>query len=293
MHYNVEAAGVWVECIRLRKPVIHNDYKSLPAPRRKGLPAGHAEVVRELVVPVYRGNRVVSILGIGNKSSDYNERDVEVVSYLADVVWEIVKRKQAEENLQQAHEHLSLQLAEIEQLKDELQEQAIRDPLTGLFNRRYLDETITREIKRAERENDSLSVIIADIDHFKLTNDTHGHQTGDKFLTKIASLMMTNARISDIVCRYGGEEFLLVMPGTDLASAVKRAEEMRQLCAGIIIPHEGNELSVTLSFGVATYPVHGENADVITVKADKALYSSKARGRNCVTAWNFDSHAEI
>ena len=99
MHYNIDQAGVWVDCVRQRKPVIHNDYAALP--HRKGLPDGHAEVVRELVVPILRQEQVVSILGVGNKPTDYDDKDVELVAYIADVVWEIVRRKRAEEKLKQ------------------------------------------------------------------------------------------------------------------------------------------------------------------------------------------------
>ena len=206
------------------------------------------------------------------------------------IVWygvqiDITERKQNEKLLEKANEQLRVDMKKIEQLKEELHEQAIHDPLTGLYNRRYLNETLAREITRVERENNSLSVIMSDIDHFKMINDTYGHQVGDKFLVEIASLMKKHTRDSDIVCRYGGEEFLLVFPGTALASAARRAEEIRQQCAEIIIQHEGIDLNVTMSLGVATYPTHGKEAEEIIIKVDKALYQSKQSGRNRVTAW--------
>ena len=206
------------------------------------------------------------------------------------IVWygvqiDITERKQNEKLLEKANEQLRVDMKKIEQLKEELHEQAIHDPLTGLYNRRYLNETLAREITRVERENNSLSVIMSDIDHFKMINDTYGHPVGDKFLMEIASLMKKHTRDSDIVCRYGGEEFLLVFPGTALASAARRAEEIRQQCAEIIIQHEGIDLNVTMSLGVATYPTHGKEAEEIIIKVDKALYQSKQSGRNRVTAW--------
>jgi two-component system sensor histidine kinase/response regulator len=109
MHYSIDEAGVWVDCVRARKPVIHNDYKSLP--HKKGMPAGHAEVVRELVVPILREDRVVAILGVGNKSVDYTEKDGEIVAYLADVAWEITIRKRAEESLRVEKENLNAIMA--------------------------------------------------------------------------------------------------------------------------------------------------------------------------------------
>jgi len=198
---------------------------------------------------------------------------------------DITERKRAEAALLRANEELRLQVAEIEQLQAVLREQSLRDPLTGLYNRRYLTETLTREIARAERDHDHLSVIISDIDYFKKINDMYGHQVGDKLLIEVASLIRKNARSSDIVCRYGGEEFLLVMPGSPVNTAARRAEEIRQICADFVLHHDGQDLKITMSFGVATYPTHGHEAEDVIIKADKALYQSKHSGRNRVTIW--------
>lgn len=206
--------------------------------------------------------------------------------HIQSVVRDISQRKETENALRTANEQLSLQVAEVGRLQAELQEQALRDPLTGLYNRRYLSETLEREVARAWRENGHLSIVVSDIDHFKDINDTHGHQVGDRFLVEIASLLKRLTRPTDIVCRYGGEEFLLILPGANTASARQRAEEIRHRCAEIIIHHEGIDLSVSISLGVATYPDHGDTADEIIIKADKALYYSKAAGRNCVTEWS-------
>jgi diguanylate cyclase (GGDEF)-like protein/PAS domain S-box-containing protein len=205
--------------------------------------------------------------------------------HVQSVVRDITQRKQAEDALKRANEELKLRVAEVQQLQDELRELAIRDHLTGLFNRRYLNETLVREIARAEREKDPLSVIMTDIDHFKMINDTYGHPVGDKFLVEVASLMRSHARGSDIVCRYGGEEFLLVLPGTPMDIARKRAEEIRKKCSEIVIWHEEKDLKITMSFGLAIYPIHGKDAEEIIIKADKALYHSKHTGRNRVTVW--------
>jgi diguanylate cyclase (GGDEF)-like protein/PAS domain S-box-containing protein len=284
LHYPIDQAGIWVDCVIQRKPVIHNDYASLH--HRKGLPDGHVPLIRELVVPILREERVVSILGVGNKPSEYNQGDIEIVSFLADVTWEIIQRKRAEEGFRQANEQLSRQLLEIEQLQTELKEQALRDPLTGLYNRRYLKETMTHELARCEREQTSLSVVIMDVDHFKKINDTYGHQAGDHFLEVIAALLNRHTRGSDFACRYGGEEFLLLLPGTTLQSAAKRAEELRLMCAETSIHLENKKLAITLSLGVASFPLHGSTPDEILIKADRALYGSKRDGRNRVTVWD-------
>jgi diguanylate cyclase (GGDEF)-like protein len=283
LHYAIDQAGVWVDCVHQRAPVIHNDYAGLP--HRKGLPEGHPAVIRELVVPILREEQVVSILGVGNKPSEYREGDVDAVSFIADVTWEVAQRKRAEEGLRNANEQLSKQLDEIEQLQAELKEQALRDPLTGLYNRRYLAEMLGRELVRCKRDESSLSVVIMDVDHFKNINDTYGHQVGDEFLKAMANLINIHTRGSDFACRYGGEEFLLLMPSTDLAAAARRAEDLRTKWMETVVSFENMTLSTTISLGVSSYPLHGSTPDEILIKADRALYQSKHNGRNRTTVW--------
>ncbi len=269
MSYDLDQAGVWVDCVRQREPVIHNNYVALP--HRKGFPEGHAEVVRELVVPTMRDGRVVSVLGVGNKPSDYDEKDAEFVSYIADIVWVLVERKRAEEKI------LLLQA--------ELQEQAIRDPLTGLYNRRYLNESIGRELARAEREGYPVSFVILDIDHFKKVNDTLGHDIGDIVLQDLAAQLTEQTRASDIVFRYGGEEFLLVFPNSSTEATCQIAERLRLSFQTSILLSVYQEVPVTLSLGVATFPIHAVTMKELLTAADRAMYTAKARGRNCVAVW--------
>jgi len=171
----------------------------------------------------------------------------------------------------------------VRQRTEELHQQAIRDPLTGLFNRRYLDETLPREIHRALRERSSLAVAMLDLDHFKNFNDKWGHEAGDAVLLGVAETLLDGLRASDIACRYGGEELLVVMPGADADEAVKRicaiACEVRNLGARVM----GRELPpVTFSAGVATLPEHGDNAEILVRAADRALYMAKETGRDRV-----------
>lgn len=198
---------------------------------------------------------------------------------------DITERKLNERLLMQANQELQSHVKKIEQLRMELQEQAIHDPLTGLYNRRYLAEYLAHELKRAERENIPISLLLMDVDHFKSINDSYGHKTGDKFLIAIAEVLQNNSRGSDIACRYGGEEFILVLPGTDIQIAYDRAEQFRLQCAQIKIQYEKVEISITVSAGIATYPDHAEMAEDLILKADKALYHSKQHGRNRVTIW--------
>jgi len=245
-------------------------------------------------VPIKIGDEIIGVLEVVTTNSPriFSQDDVKILTRFALLAALVLNNAQ----LLDATEHevaerkkneaiLQKHVAEIEQLQAELREQALRDPLTGLHNRRYLSETLQREIEKSKREKKALSIIVSDIDHFKMINDVYGHQAGDKFLVEIGTLMKDNARSSDIICRYGGEEFLMVMPGTSLESAVKRAEEILHKCTNIIIAHEGQALKVAMSLGVATYPDHGQEAEEIIFKADKALYKSKKNGRNQVSAW--------
>lgn len=169
-------------------------------------------------------------------------------------------------------------------LQEKLREQSTHDALTGLYNRRYLDETLDRELIAAERHGHPLSVIIADLDHFKAVNDHHGHLAGDEALRVFGALMKRHARASDIYCRYGGEEFLLVLPQMTLDTAVERAELLRNAMMATAIPFGAALITVTASFGVATFPGDGQSGDVLIAAADRALYVAKAGGRNRVSS---------
>jgi diguanylate cyclase (GGDEF)-like protein len=177
-------------------------------------------------------------------------------------------------------ENLALALANLK-LRETLQNQAIRDPLTGLYNRRYLEETMDRELHRSQRLKAHLGVVMMDLDHFKDFNDTYGHGAGDCLLTALAGVLTTGIRTEDIVCRYGGEEFLLVMPGAPLAATMERAENLRQAVKALQIQYHDRFLkSPTLSLGVAIFPDHGGTAAEIIAAADAALYRAKQAGRD-------------
>jgi len=171
---------------------------------------------------------------------------------------------------------------EVLALQERLKEQSIRDALTGLYNRRYLEETLARELNSAERLHHPLSVVIADVDHFKSVNDRYGHPTGDDVLRRVSKALKRHCRGSDIACRYGGEEFLLVLPGMGEDTAWQRAEQLRQNIADIRMTYEAHHLQVTASFGVASFPIHGATGSELILNADKALYQAKSNGRNQV-----------
>lgn len=168
--------------------------------------------------------------------------------------------------------------------EEELLFQAIRDPLTGLFNRRYLEESLEREIAKSKRHKTPLGLIMLDIDHFKVFNDTYGHLAGDVVLTNLSDVLVTYSRREDIACRYGGEEFVLVLPGTSVGVAKHRAEELRNIVESRkSVKYEKEKLpSVTISLGVAVLPEHGTSREKLLAVADEALYSAKNAGRNKV-----------
>lgn len=169
-------------------------------------------------------------------------------------------------------------------LRAALRSQSIKDPLTGLYNRRYLEETMQREELRARREGVPVSLVMVDLDRFKALNDEHGHQAGDLVLKRVGGELAHGIRGEDIACRYGGEEFTLVLPGATLDDAVARAERLRAAVESLGIPAGGQELRVTASFGVANFPSHGNDWQRVLELADAALYQAKREGRNRVVA---------
>jgi diguanylate cyclase (GGDEF)-like protein/PAS domain S-box-containing protein len=402
-HHQIADAGVWADCMRTGKPVVHNDFQKLSG--RKGYPDDHVNLIRHASVPLFDGNKVRIVLGVANKTTDYNKTDVLLMCLVGDqlvrflhgkqlenavikakkqydqfvknisfgifraqttpeksiyfeyvnqqfcemisltpkeiykdaksvfnvihpedlesflslnrevlenrklFVWEgrgvidgsirwlrvearpekilndeiiwlgvvtdTTEQNQAERALRDANSLLENRVAEIEQLQGKLREQAIRDYLTGLFNRRYLDETIEREIARAKRDRSQLSVVMIDIDHFKSINDTYGHEAGDTVLIELGMLLMKNSRASDIACRHGGDEFVIVMPNASPEDALKRADEWRQIFERKRFTSNERRFATTLSMGIASYPLHASSPKGLFQAADQALYQSK------------------
>ncbi|HBB15558.1 MAG TPA: hypothetical protein DCZ97_00630 [Syntrophus sp. (in: bacteria)] len=179
-------------------------------------------------------------------------------------------------------EHVSLALSNMK-LRETLHNLSIRDPLTGLFNRRYMEESLERELLKARRYSRPLGVIMIDIDHFKRFNDTYGHEAGDQILRELGIFLQNHIRLTDIPCRYGGEEFTLILPEADITFTQQRAEQIRIGAAALRVSIQGQTLAeITISQGVAVFPGNGESGEELLRAADEALYRAKQQGRNHV-----------
>jgi diguanylate cyclase (GGDEF)-like protein len=199
------------------------------------------------------------------------------------VMRDVTDNHQVQRGLAEANTALRHQVETIEELRAELQEQATRDPLTGLFNRRYLDETLAREMARADRESYPISLALIDVDHFKNVNDTFGHPAGDAMLNAIGRFLTSEVRAGDVCCRYGGEEFVVIMPNATLLAAEARAEKWRAGCSRLRVPGSTGEAQITISVGVATSHDDDLDAASILAAADGALYAAKRSGRDRVS----------
>jgi diguanylate cyclase (GGDEF)-like protein/PAS domain S-box-containing protein len=271
-----------IQVIRTRMPLIESDistaYLSLQnGNQTKNMNRGW------MGVPMIIGDRVIGMLAFDKNVPDFYTQEqsqfalafaaqagiaIENARLYSDAQKELMEKIEAEEKLLK--------------LQKELEEQAIRDSLTGLYNRRFLDETLTRELSRAERDKYSVSVVMLDLDHFKNFNDSYGHDVGDLMLKQLGKLLTSQVRAGDIACRYGGEEFVVVMPKASLSVARQRANDWRIKFESLAVEHEGEVLNATLSAGVAVFPLHGTTGDEVIRRADQAMYEAKNAGRNQV-----------
>jgi diguanylate cyclase (GGDEF)-like protein/PAS domain S-box-containing protein len=206
----------------------------------------------------------------------------------------ISRRVEAKQRLaNMTADNLALALVSLK-LREALEIQSIRDPLTQLYNRRYMEETLDREFSRCFRAATELGLIMLDIDHFKSYNDVHGHDAGDLVLVEFTKMVNEKLRGVDVACRYGGEEFMLILPGAPLHVLEKRAELIHDDLTQLKINHQGSILkNVTVSIGISCYPLHAESPEALIKAADVALYEAKETGRNkTVVAGSLNSRAE-
>jgi diguanylate cyclase (GGDEF)-like protein/PAS domain S-box-containing protein len=249
------------DCWALRRAQIHG-----AMPSNSGLKCQHvgSSIPYDyLCVPMIAGGEMMGLMHIEfQEPGKNNNRTQELASIVA--------------------EHLSLSLTNLK-LRESLRAQSIRDPLTELFNRRFMEESLERELHQAARTQKPVSIIMLDIDHFKHLNDTYGHDAGDEVLKELGKLIKRHIRGGDIACRFGGEEFILILPNASLELAKKRAEDIRKMVESLNLEYDHQPVGmVTVSLGIATYPNHGANMEAVLRKADEALYQAKDSGRNRV-----------
>ena len=266
LHYPIEEAGIWADSARQRKTVVHNDYQAIPDEVKGGLPEGHFPLYRHMSVPVFDQDKLVAMIGVGNKEEAYLENDVEMAEILVDILWSVLLQRKAHEILEKY---------------------SFEDGLTGIANRRRFNEIILDEWNRARRNNCELALVMIDIDFFKRYNDTLGHSQGDICLIEVArALQKSFRRAGEVVARYGGEEFVVVIPNTTPEKAKQSAEFACRAIEAAGIPHPDSDISeyITVSIGVANaLPKDDEYQKLIEV-ADKNLYTAKEKGRNQVVA---------
>jgi diguanylate cyclase (GGDEF)-like protein len=270
------------QVIRTRSPLIEADVSSTYTSTSSGIQSRNPNR-GWMGVPMIVGDRVTGMLAFDKNVPNFytQEQSQFALAFAAQAATAIENARLYSDAQKELAERIEAE-DKLLKLQKELEEQAIRDSLTGLYNRRFLDETLSRELSRAERDKYSVSVVMLDLDHFKMFNDTYGHDVGDMMLKQLGKLLSSQVRAGDIACRFGGEEFVVVMPKASLSVAKQRANDWRMKFESQGLVHEGKVLNGTLSAGVAVYPLHGTSSEEIIRKADQAMYSAKAAGRNLV-----------
>ena len=272
-HDLVEVAGHWHDChipLPLFEPelcwALRTGHPHLVLAEDNTARCGHAAGLRStyLCVPILAQGEALGILHIQATEQDPRIGEAEM-SFITTFAAQV-----------------GLSVANI-RLREALRAQSTKDPLTGLYNRRYLQEMLEREIRRAIRAEQALGILMLDLDHFKNFSDTYGHEAGDAVLREAASFLVRSVRAEDFVCRYGGEEFVVVLPTADLRAAEARAQRICCKLRELLVMHNGSSLGcITASIGVAALPDHGTHEKDLLEAADAALYRAKREGRDRV-----------
>ncbi len=294
--HEYSAAGVEPRLERLRRePVVSHQWLLeklntngvLRIEAECGLPLGvgddiflDPEVWVSVIVGFFAKKRLAGFIGfdwLGDVDADVVQT-ADMLTVLGPIIANALERKKMEDTRGKL-------ISELRHTQEKLLTLSVRDQLTGLFNRRHMEDSLAREISRAARHKTSLAVIMLDLDYFKRINDTYGHMAGDMVLKEIGRFLQERSRGEDVVCRYGGEEFIIIMPGASLEAAGKRAAELCLAAGGLEIKYRDENLpQITVSLGTAAYPQHGDTVSLLLYKVDKALYQAKQRGRNRVVA---------
>jgi len=259
-------ASICENAIQQKKPIVINDFSTVPG--QDSASESQLIITRELVIPMVRDDQVAALLGLGNKAQPYDKMDLDIAEHIVILLWSLVSQKRSEEK--------------ILELNSQLEYLAMVDELTGLPNRRSFFNRGNIEISRSRRYQVPLSLIMLDIDHFKVINDTYGHEAGDITLHQLAAILRKYIRDVDLPARLGGEEFGILLPNTRQADAAVLAERLRKAVAEECCQYEGTNVPITGSFGVAEFEMEMKNLDELFRAADTAMYQAKYRGRNQV-----------
>ena len=277
----LEAGAVWNGCSSTEQIFDPDDCWALRLGKLYGGSEPASPVRCSHLAPVWTGNYVcVPLVAQGETLGVlYVEESDDPATSLAPVA-PPAGHERLQRRATAVAERLSLALSNLK-LREVLRNQSIRDPLTGLFNRRYLEESLVREVNRAARKNRSVGVVMLDLDLYKNFNDTFGHQAGDMLLQEVAGVLKSRVRAGDLVCRFGGEEFALILSEVDAQGAGRCVDVIRQEIKHLPLQHRGQALrSVTISAGIAIFPDHGGNPEDLIRAADAALYQAKRAGRD-------------
>jgi diguanylate cyclase (GGDEF)-like protein len=256
-HYPLEKAGVWVDCVYSRTGVIHNDYLSLP--HKKGLPEGHAPLVRFITVPIIRDDKIVAIVGVGNKKFDYIQDDVHIVEKIGHIAYSLYERQSAEQKIEFM---------------------AYYDTLTKLPNRTLLSQRIDEVLEQTQKNHQMFAVCYLDLDNFKPINDLYGHHTGDELLRLLALRLSENLHEGDTLARLGGDEFVFILANI---GSMHRCEIIAEdILRSVAEPFEIDKkrLYVSGSIGITIYPNDLSDSDTLLRHADHAMYQAKTRGKS-------------
>jgi diguanylate cyclase (GGDEF)-like protein len=282
------------------KYIIVDDYDKWPG-RSSGFSYG---VIRSIIgIPLGINEKIVGVFAVAHdaeRNIGFSEEDASILSRFADLAAvalqnarlfeqaqkEIEFRRKTEIELRDANQLLQLQIERVELLQVQLRELAVRDSLTNLFNRRYLQEMLEVEFARTKRSESSLAILMMDSDHLKDINDKFGHKAGDDFLVHIADVVRTSIRAGDIACRYGGDEFVVVLGHLTEEAAFARAERLRKSIGTHYIVFQNEKARISVSIGIAMYPGHGSSGEVLLQKADQALYQAKQMGKDRVVIYS-------
>jgi diguanylate cyclase (GGDEF)-like protein/PAS domain S-box-containing protein len=282
-HINQPGEGIAGTVWQTGKPLVINDYDHWED-RVKDFSTNRLGAI--IGVPLLSENEVLGVLGLAydiQSGKTFGKETVDILIQFARLVTIAIKNSHLFSSLLEVNGQLRIQLNENRELQSTLHELSIRDPLTGAFNRRYMEEAIKQECARAERENYPISIVILDLDHLKEINGKYGHITGgDQALRLLGEHLKSVCRVGDIVCRYGGDEFLIILHNARVDAAYQRVEQWRVTLTKTNIQYNDMTFNIAFSAGVAAFPAHGKSIEDILLAADYALYRAKEAGRNCV-----------